>query len=165
ILVRLTINNRGPDPARVHLLPTLWFRNTWSWGRGGEDGYPKNRPLLRRGRSRGSFASIEAEHPTLGRFKLLVSSDQLGDAPRLLFTENETNSERLFGSANASPFVKDAFHRYVIDQEEDAINSADEGTKAAALYVLDIDAGESAVVHCRLVSENVAESDDQTEPD
>jgi hypothetical protein len=144
ILVRITVSNRGPEPARMHLLPTLWFRNTWSWGRTGEGYWP--RPTLRRtGPGR-----VEAEHASLGRYVLEVGSGPDGTAPELLFTENETNTERLFGFANAVPWVKDAFHRYVVGSESDAVNPDGEGTKSAAHYVLDLPANGQATVRLRL---------------
>jgi hypothetical protein len=142
ILIRITLANRGPAPATLHFLPTLWLRNTWSWGRTGE-GYP--------GRGRLSAEdprTIRAEHPTLGTFRL--SAEATTEAPALLFTENETNSARLFGVANATPYVKDAFHAYVIEGRTAAVNPARMGTKAAFHYRLDVAAGATAVVRLRL---------------
>jgi hypothetical protein len=95
----------------VHLLPTLWFRNTWSWGREG-DGY-SSRPELRRA----GPAWIVAEHRTLGRYELQVDSAGLDAPPELLFTENETNLTRLYGAPNPQPFVKDAMHRAVVEPQ------------------------------------------------
>ncbi len=144
ILVRVTVANRGPETATVHLLPTLWFRNTWSWGREGEGYWPK--PSLRRvGPGR-----IEAEHQSLGRYVLEVEPVAGEPAPQLLFTDNETNASRLFGAANAQPYVKDAFHRFVIGGETEAVNPGATGTKAAAHYVLTIPAGAARVVQLRL---------------
>jgi hypothetical protein len=148
IAIRITVANRGPEAATIHLLPTLWFRNTWSWGREGE-GYT-DKPRLRR-----SDAAIVAEHPVLGEYELRAEElDQRG-GPALLFTENETNAARLFGAENAQPFVKDGFHRAVIQGEASAVNPAEEGTKAAIHYVLSIPAGEERVVRLRL-SQRVA---------
>jgi hypothetical protein len=144
ISIRITVANRGPDAATVHLLPTLWFRNTWSWGRKGE-GYTA-KPGLRRG----GPDTIIAEHPALGRFELEAQTAGHAPAPRLLFTENETNIERLFGAQNAQPYVKDAFHRAVIEGIAEAVNPADEGTKAAVHYVLRVPAGGEQVVRLRL---------------
>ena len=135
ILIRISVHNRGPEAAQIHLLPTLWFRNTWSWG----DGEPK--PVLRQA----SNTSIVASHPRLGERTL-----QCEGATELLFTENETNASRLWGQPNPSPHVKDAFHRYVIAGEKSAVNPARTGTKAAAHYVLDVPAGGSKVVRLRL---------------
>src|SRR5687767_8398946 len=98
MLARVTVVNRGPDPAHLHLLPTLWFRNTWSWGR------PSVRPGLRVD----GEGAIVAGHPGLGDFRLWMDG-----APRLLFTDNETNSERLWGYASGRGFYKDAFHEAV----------------------------------------------------
>jgi hypothetical protein len=144
ILVRITVANRGPETATLHLLPTLWFRNTWSWGREGEGYWPK--PALRRT----GPARIEAEHQSLGRYLLEAEPMDGAAAPELLFTDNETNAARLFGAANAQPYVKDAFHRFVIGGEAEAVNPDGTGTKAAVHYVLTIPAGESRVVHLRL---------------
>ena len=134
ILIRISVHNRGPEAAQIHLLPTLWFRNTWSWG----DGEPK--PVLRQANT-----SIVASHPKLGERTL-----QCEGAAELLFTENETNASRLWGQPNPSPYVKDAFHQYLIAGEKGAVNPAQTGTKAAAHYVLDVPAGGSKVVRLRL---------------
>ena len=144
ILIRLTIANRGPDTAPLHLLPTLWFRNVWSWGR------TSNRPQL----SRSARTRITAEHSALGRLVLDADVASSGEYPTLLFTENDTNAERLFGVPNASPYVKDAFHEYVISRRTDAVNPREEGTKAAALYQLMVPAGESVTVRLRLAIES-----------
>jgi hypothetical protein len=149
ILVRVTVTNRGPEAASLHLLPTLWFRNTWSWGREGEGYWP--RPVLRRA----GHGRIEAEHQSLGRYSL--EAERLGDAsPELLFTENETNVERLFASANAQPYVKDAFHRYLINGEGEAVNPAGSGSKAAVHYALTLGPGETRTVRLRLRGAEVA---------
>ena len=137
ILVRITVHNRAPHPARLHLLPTLWFRNTWSWGQ--DEGKPRL--------AEASPGRIRAEHPELGVYTLACDG-----APELLFTENESNGQRLWGSPSSSPFVKDSFHRYVVNGEKDAVNPAKTGTKAAARYVLDVPAGGSKVVRLRLAA-------------
>jgi len=142
VLVRLSLVNRGPEAAPVHVLPTLWFRNTWSWGRTGEAYWPK--PRL----ARAGGATIRAEHASLGRFRLAAEGN-----PALLFTENETNVTRLFGAPNASPYVKDAFHEYVVRGRSDAVNPEGVGTKAAAHYVLTLPPGGEATLHLRLTSE------------
>src|SRR5262245_51551401 len=121
LLIRITVTNRGPADAPIHVLPTLWFRNTWQ-------GDPtQTRPELRAhdGLKRGRI--IAATHPHLGRRWLYVQ----GDAP-LLFTENETNTERLFRHPNASPYVKDAFDSFVVHGQTGAVNPDHVGTKAAA---------------------------------
>ncbi|HEU5041941.1 MAG TPA: hypothetical protein VFT84_14010 [Gemmatimonadales bacterium] len=144
ILIRVTVANRGPEPAEIHLLPTLWFRNTWSWGRQGEGYWP--RPSLRRAGPR----AIVAEHAGLGRYLLESERAEPEVEPELLFTENESNAERLFGTPNLQPYVKDAFHRRIIDGDRGAVNPAGEGTKAAVHYVLQIPAQGERVVHLRL---------------
>ena len=134
ILIKVTVHNRGPESARLHLLPTLWFRNTWSW----KAGTPK--PSLRE-----ADGAIRASHPELGEYTLSCDG-----APELMFTDNESNLQRLFGQPNASPWVKDAFHQYVISGKAEALNPAKTGTKAAARYILDVPLGGSAVVRLRL---------------
>jgi hypothetical protein len=141
ILIRITVHNRGPEGARLQLLPTLWFRNTWSWQAG------KSKPSLR-----AVEGAIRASHPELGEVTLSCDSAQ-----ELLFTENESNAQRLWGQPNASPWVKDAFHRYVVSGDAAAVNPAQIGTKAAAHYVLDVPAGGSAVVRLRLSNAAPAE--------
>jgi hypothetical protein len=144
ILVRVTVTNRGPDAAPLHLLPTLWFRNTWAWGRTGERYAP--RPAIHaHGPSR-----IVAEHQVLGQLVLSASDASDGTAPDLLFTENETNAQRLWGAPNATPYVKDAFHDYLVRGRRDAVNPAQRGTKAALHYALHVPAGESVTVEMRL---------------
>ena len=130
MLIRILVHNRGPETAQLHVLPTLWFRNTWSW----EDGEPK--PVM------GQIAEneIHASHPQLGDYTL-----QCEGAAELLFTENESNATRLWGQPNLSPYVKDAFHQYVISGANDAVNPSKTGTKAAAHYVLEVPAGGSEV--------------------
>ena len=142
VLIRITLANRGPEPATIHLLPTLWLRNTWSWGRTGE-GYPGRGRLSAEDR-----LAIVAEHPTLGTFRL--SAEATAGDPARLFTDNETNSARLFGVASATPYVKDAFHAYVVDGRTAAVNPARVGTKAAFHYRLDVAAGATVVVRLRL---------------
>ncbi len=134
ILIRVSVHNRGPEAARIHLLPTLWFRNTWSWG--DED----DKPVLR-----AAGGAIAASHPELGELALWCDGK-----PELLFTENESNAHRLWGQPNPTPYVKDAFHRYVIGGEREAVNPAKTGTKAAACYELEVPAGGCEVVRLRL---------------
>jgi len=135
VLIRITVHNRGPEAARLHLLPTLWFRNTWNTG---ED---KRKPILRQLASN----AISGSHEDLGDCTLICEGDV-----DLLFTENETNAERLWGQTNSSPYVKDAFHEYVINKRKGAINPARTGTKAAAHYQLQIPAGGSQIIRLRL---------------
>jgi hypothetical protein len=139
ILIRVTATNRGPAPAHLDLLPTLWFRNTWAWGTRGYT--PSLTVLPEADRS----TQILAEHETLGRYHLTCEG-----TPELLFTDNETNARLLFDSANRSPFVKDAFHEYVVDGRWEAINPAREGTKAAARYKFEIPSGASVSIRLRL---------------
>ncbi len=148
ILIKITVCNRGPEPAILHLLPTLWFRNTWSWGRDGEDYWSKPR-LWQTGPTQ-----IRAEHETLGKYILSVSPSPGAQTPQLLFTENATNARRVWGIDNAERYVKDAFHRYVIHGERDAVNPGNEGTKAAALYQLRIPEAGEATVRLRLAAVN-----------
>ncbi len=148
IAIRITVANRGAEAARLDLLPTLWFRNTWSWGRTGEGYWPK--PRL----SAAGSASILAEQADLGRFRF--EADRNPVVPELLFTENETNVARLFGSSNPSPYVKDAFHEYVVAGRSEAVNAEKTGTKAAALYQLEIAAGSEATLRLRLYAETEA---------
>jgi hypothetical protein len=143
VLIRIEVANRGPEQARIHLLPTLWFRNTWSWGRTGEGYWP--RPQL----SRSCANGVRAEHATLGVFEL--RGDVAGsEPPALLFTDNETNYQRIYGVANHTAFVKDAFGEAVVHGRHDAVNPAHTGTKSALHYVLDVPAGGTAVVRLRL---------------
>ena len=137
ILVRITVSNRGPEAARLHVLPTVWFRNTWSWGRGNA------KPCMRRCSS--APAVIELNEPHYGKRWMVFEG-----APDLLFTENETNTQRVFATQNGSPWVKDAINDYVVQGTTSAVNPAQNGTKAAANYVLDIAAGESVSVRARL---------------
>ena len=139
ILIRITATNRGPDAARLDLLPTLWFRNTWVWG---TRGY---RPFMSALDPQEGAERILAEHETLGRYHLWCEG-----APELLFTENESNTDRLWNVPNATPYVKDAFHEYVVGQRAEAVNPVREGTRAAALYRLTIEPGASSVVRLRL---------------
>ena len=139
ILIRITASNRGPDQATLHLLPSLWFRNNWRWDSG------ITKPVLSSPGNRGSNSVLSAWHSELGNFELLCEG-----APPLLFTENETNNRKLFGADNFTPYVKDAFHDYVVHQQHDAVNPAQTGTKAAALYELSIPGRRSATVRLRL---------------
>jgi len=151
ILIRVVVNNRGADVARLHVLPTLWFRNTWSWGRSGE-GY-WSRPEL----SRADAGCIVASHESLGTFALRADPSD-GVAPAMLFTENETNHERLFNTANGAAFVKDAFHEYVVHGRQDAVNPASRGTKGAYHYVLDVAGAGMSELHLRLTSADIVAS-------
>jgi hypothetical protein len=145
ILIRLTLANRGPQAATVHVLPTLWFRNTWSWG--GEA--PKLG--LRRLEGPRGISVVGASHAELGERYFYCE----GSVP-LLFTENDTNAERLFGKPNATPWVKDAFNDYLVRGKTDAVNPAQIGTKAAAHYRLTVEPGRSAEVRLRLSPDDLS---------
>jgi hypothetical protein len=135
VLIRISVHNRGPETATLHLLPTLWFRNTWSWEPGAD------KPIL----GQGGGGTISASHPQIGDYTLACEG-----ASELLFTENETNTRRLWGQDNQAPYVKDALHEYVISGKQEAVNPRKTGTKAAAHYILEVAAGESKVVRLRL---------------
>ncbi len=143
ILIRITAHNRGPEAADLHILPTLWFRNTWDWGWEHEK---LERPALKEISSLKNVKWLEARHAMLGRYLLACE-----DADTLAFTENECSNERLFNVPNATPYVKDAFHSYLIDGHKEAINPAQVGTKAAAIYHRTVAAGESVSVRLRLM--------------
>jgi len=148
ILVRLTVANRGPDAATLHLLPALWFRNTWSWGSTNEGDGP--RPQLRDGAD-GKF--ISASHETLGNFRLAIGAAPGGAQPEVWFTENETNMRRLWNVGAENIFAKDAFHERLIHGRKDAVSPQNFGTKAAVHYALTIPAGASQTVKLRLFAE------------
>jgi hypothetical protein len=146
ILVRISVTNRGPEAATCHVLPTLWYRNTWSWGyeEGPMGGVP-GRPNISQIEGPDGALAAETDHPRIGTYSLYAEG-----ASELLFTENETNIERLYGLPNASPYVKDSFHRYLIHGQTDAVNPAGRGTKVTALYKAIIESGATHVVRLRL---------------
>jgi hypothetical protein len=144
ILIKITAMNRGPEAAEIHMLPSIWFRNRWSWG---DNNDPK--PVARNASSSDTPATIALEHFMLRTRRLYCEG-----TPELLFTENETNTERLFNSANSSPYVKDAFHNYIIHGNRNAVNPEQTGTKAAAHYALTVGPGESATIRLRLTDQN-----------
>jgi hypothetical protein len=169
ILIRITIVNRAAAPATLHLLPTLWFRNSWVWGCTHEGCEVKPRI------DAASDGSLVARHATLGTFRMIAAaadtpgwlgssaaspqraSERANDkSPRLLFTDNETNNLRLFKTPNASPLVKDAFHDYVIDGKTDGIETATHGTKAAWHYVLNLPPGAETQIRLRLFEDRPA---------
>jgi hypothetical protein len=141
LLIKLTIANRAPTREFITVLPTLWFRNTWIWGRGST--IP---PTLE---AKGEDAVV-ATHPTLGRFVLNAYLPPL----EWLFTDNDTNMERLYKQPNASPYVKDAFHRHVVNDEKGVVNPKRVGTKAGLRYNLFLKPGESAQLLFRLQQSN-----------
>jgi len=146
ILIRITVENRATENAVLHLLPQLWFRNTWSWGRTSE-GYGAKPRLMRSGE-----AAVLAEHPSAGRFRLSLGRGPDGRWPQLLFTENESNAHRLWGTGDPQAFGKDAFHARVVHGQTQAVNPAETGTKAAGWYVLELAAGGSARIELRLTA-------------
>jgi len=139
ILIRITATNRGPETAVLHVLPTVWFRNTWSWEPGSV------RPRLWQGER--PTARVELEHPESGRRTLVLEG-----SPDLLFTENETNGERVFGVPRVTPFVKDGINDFVVEGVALAINPAGVGTKAAGHYPVAIEPGVPAVIRLRLAA-------------
>jgi hypothetical protein len=139
VLIRIVVTNRASGAADLLLLPTLWFRNTWSWGFTEE---PPDKPVLRTVNAQ----QIQATHPKLGQF--LFTMD--GGNTELLFTENATNTERLWQWAGKNRFYKDAFHRYLINGEKTAINPNNQGTKACAVYRMSLKGGEARTFHFRL---------------
>ncbi|MEO0413866.1 MAG: glucosidase [Verrucomicrobiota bacterium] len=140
ILIKITATNHGPHPATLHLLPQLWYRNTWIWHSEWDE--KVGRPEI----SMRSDGSLSAKHETLGEFGFYAEETP----DEWLFTENESNLERLFGAPNTTPYVKDAFHRHVINGDVRATNPEQTGTKAAAVYRREIASGESAVWQFRL---------------
>jgi glycogen debranching enzyme len=139
MLIKITAVNRGPDPATLHLLPSLWFRNTWSWGK------DPRRPVMRKAAGLENCHCVELDHWQYGRRWLLCAG-----RPQLLFTENETNYARVFQSQNPTPFVKDAFHDFVIHKIQGAVNSQLTGTKMAAYQPAILGSGESITLKFRL---------------
>ncbi len=146
ILIRISATNRGPEAAPLHLLPTLWFRNTWAWG------YDDRQPMLtavvdKRGQTRGaqSVQLVHAQHHELGEAWLACEG-----TPELLFTENETNAKRLWGVGNRAPFVKDGIHETVVDKAEGKVNPEGVGTKVAAHYSMVIGPGATETILLRL---------------
>jgi len=144
ILIRITVTNRGPEAAGLWLLPTLWFRNVWSWDKTAEK---PSLFLTDQGR-------IQCAHPELGPYTLAFD---LPPSTPVLFTENDTNAEALFNSPNAIPFVKDAFHRFLIQGQTEAVNPANRGTKAALVHATTLGPGQSATVRLRLSPEEIPE--------
>ncbi|MBL8186718.1 MAG: glucosidase [Acidobacteria bacterium] len=140
ILIQLTVVNRGPETAELHLLPTIWFRNTWSWN--GD----KTKPELKQIESVNGSSVIQLNHGYYPTPRKLFCDG----SPELLFTENETNKQLLFGTENDAPFVKDGINNFIIHGQIDAVNPAKVGTKAAALYRLTLAPGESKTFKLRL---------------
>ncbi|MBT2556840.1 glucosidase [Hymenobacter sp. ISL-91] len=147
LLLQITVHNRGDQPAPLHVLPQLWLRNTWAWG------YNQYRPELRASES---DASIAVDHTSLPGLELYCepAGKQM---PELLFCDNETNAQRLFNSENPSAYCKDGINDYLLHGQEQAVNPARRGTKAAAHYLLEVPAGESRTVRLRLAAPGLAQ--------
>ncbi len=149
ILIEIAATNCGPERAALHLLPTLWFRNTWAWGSKHEgcELKPRMQQL--------APGHVQTHHESLGRFFWEIEPAGNRHAA-LLFTDNETNTQKLFDTENPGPFVKDAFHDYVVHGQTGAVNAKRTGTKVAAHRVLDLASGETAVMRLRLSAESEA---------
>ena len=150
VLIRLTIHNRGPASAPLHVLPTLWFRNTWSWKGGSELDYGK--PSIRQGNP----LDVVAQHPALGRYRFAVDvpSPRPTQDMQWLFTDNVTNNARLYGGQNESPWVKDAFHDYVIAGKRDVVNPERVGSKCAPYFHFQVPAGGKVELRLRLFDDS-----------
>jgi hypothetical protein len=146
ILIQISVTNLGPQEASLYLLPTIWYRNTWSWGYpAGPMGDVDGKPQLRQFDFEKNTLALQADHPAQERYYLYAEG-----AADLFFTENETNTERLYGIANDNPYKKDSFHRYLIGREMGVLNPAKIGTKAAAYFPISIGAGETKIARLRL---------------
>jgi glycogen debranching enzyme len=151
LLIRITAQNHGPEPSVLHLLPTIWFRNTWSWGCVSEGCHAKPEITFH------NKNSLEISHQTLGEYYLWFGSDPEGKQPPVLFTENETNTQRLYGIPNSHRYVKDGFHLYVIEGRSGTVNPKMSGTKASPYYLLHLAPGQKQQVRLRLARGNAAE--------
>jgi hypothetical protein len=139
ILIQIKVTNRGSEAKTLHLLPTIWFRNTWAWNN------DESKPTLQEIKSGNGLSIIGAFHPLLGKRWLYCQGET-----ELLFTDNETNYQKLYGSVNGSNYVKDGINDYVVDRKKQAVNPEQIGTKAAAYYLINIGAGETKTVRVRL---------------
>jgi hypothetical protein len=174
IHARILVTNQGPEPAELHVLPTCWFRNTWSWGQPHDDlwgdvaeararaeaqhpGTDPARPILRAIEPpTGVDWALQSEHPCLGTQFIYGRGADRESQAELLFTENESNATRIWGGKNASPYVKDAFHRFLIDGDASAVNPARTGTKAAACYQLRVEPGTTQTLELVLTAKPLA---------
>ena len=145
VLIRIRVENRSSNDAPLHLIPTLFFRNTWSWGCKHEGCTMRPKIEQRNGES-----FLRTSHDTLEPFAFDAYPDEDGQMPEVLFTDNETNSKRLYNIDNASPYVKDAFHRYVIEQKKELVNPKRKGTKVGFYYRFNVKAQSSVTIRCRL---------------
>jgi hypothetical protein len=139
ILIKITIHNRGPENAEIHVLPTLWFRNTWSWYENAA------KPIMKQVRAGKNFKIVEASHSALGKYNFYTEGNS-----NFLFTENETNTERIFGIANRKPYVKDGINNYIVHNQKDVVNPDKIGTKTAAHFKVSVSAGQANVIKLRL---------------
>lgn len=139
ILIQISVHNRGPDPAELHVLPTLWFRNLWSWQAA------MDRPNLQLMASAPAVSVVKATHPQVGERYFYCDGETT-----LLFTENETNTQRIFGVPNRTPYVKDGINNFIVHAETRAVNPDKKGTKVAGHYRLWVDPGQCQVVRLRL---------------
>ena len=146
LLIQVTVTNRGPEEASLQVLPNLWYRNTWIWGCK-HDGCWVRPNLKAVGPN-----LILGDHVSFGRHYFMAGPAPDGSMPTLLFTENETNTQRLFGMDNWTPFTKDAFHEYVVHGRRDAVNPKSVGTKAGALYSLKVPARGEVKLRFRLAN-------------
>ena len=153
ILIKVTVANRGPDAAILHLLPNVWFRNDWSWGHE-EEGSRFKPSIVLENENR-----LALNQDSLGRFFLEAGPDSTGQLPIALFTENETNSHRLWDYGDGNAFVKDAFNEYLVHGKTSAVNPANTGTKAALHYALRVPAGGTQTISLRLFAETEAPTD------
>ena len=144
ILIRITIANRGPAIASVHVLPTFWFRNTWTWGCTHEGCWPK--PHMHKD----EHGRVTADHATLGKFMFAADTGPDGKHPTWLFTENESNPRYLHDPSLSGKYYKDGFHEYIIGRRQDAVNPKEVGTKAAAHYRVTVRSGEQITLQLRL---------------
>ncbi len=146
IHVRVIATNHGPDTATIHLIPQLWFRNDWSWGD------PVDKPALREiPAPKGAQWAVQADHPTLGTYYLYGRH-----VARVLYTDNETNAQRLWNVPGATPYVKDAFHRRIVDGDEAAVNPTHTGTKVGAWHELSVEPGQSVTIGLTLSAQPLA---------
>ena len=135
ILVKITVHNRGNEDASLHILPTIWFRNTWAWG------YDDYKPQMMSSNN----GDIIINHKTLGNFTLYSDNKT-----ELLFCDNESNNKKLYGSENASHYCKDGINEFLVNGNESAINVNQQGTKAALNFDINVKAGSSATIRLRL---------------
>jgi hypothetical protein len=149
ILIRVTVANRGPDPATLYLLPTLWYRNTWIWGCRHEGCWI--RPNIKEA----GDGRLVTDHVNFGRHYLVAGPGLGGKQPEFLFTENETNTRKLFSTDSWTPYFKDAFHACLIHGQTEAVNPKQVGTKVAAIYRLEIPTGGEVTIRLRLATDEL----------